>query len=51
MSSQSKTKRSSSVHRAALALLLTCGVSAVLSVAHAEDTFPIIKKMAVSSSK
>jgi|GEM_PF-1606672 len=51
MSSQSKIKRRSPAHRAALALLLTCGVGVVLSVAHAEDTFPIIKRMAVSSSK
>ncbi len=34
-----------------LALMLSWGVSAVLSVAHAEDTFPIIKKMAVSSAR
>ena len=34
-----------------LALMLSWGVSAGLSVAHAEDTFPIIKRMAVSSSK
>jgi len=51
MSSNPHPKRRSPALRAALALLLTCGVSAVLSVAHAEDTFPIIKRMAVSSSK
>ena len=34
-----------------LALMLSWGVSAGLGVAHAEDTFPIIKRMAVSSAK